>query len=190
MRTPRIKPETWNASAGLMANNIDTKRARGVRHPHAHDHDLLLGVIRNEYDTFAGVYYGAEIYEEVGANWFAAMAIMCLDMTTFYADDTFEEPLSASSLIPFLTQKQLDYGYENINRFGTDGLLVRMHDKIARLENLVANRSKVSINDLEINFESIEDTLADLIGYCIIGCMVVRDIWKLPMNDKYVHVKA
>ncbi len=172
-----------------MANNIDTKRSQGVRHPHSYDHDLLLGVIRNEYDTFAAVYYGAEMYEEIGANWFSAMAIMCLDMIKFYADDTFEEDVTASSLLPMLTKKQLDYGYENINRFGTDGLLVRMHDKIARLENLVANRKDLNVRDLDIYFESVEDTLKDLVGYCIIACMVVRDIWNLPMNDKYDHIK-
>lgn len=174
----KISPETWDAAAGLMANNIDTKRVQGVRHPHSQDRDLLLGVIRNEYDTFAAVYYGAEVYEDVGANWFAAMAIMFLDMTKFYYGDDFE--LTATQVIPLLRKKQEDYGYENISRFGTDGLLVRIHDKIARLENLTGKNA---------NFESVEDTFLDLVGYCIIGCMVVRNIWRLPLSDQYEHIK-
>ena len=53
-----------------------------------------------------------------------------------------------------------------------NGLLVRMHDKMARLENLT---SKSQANP---NYESIEDTLMDLANYAIIGLMVQRGQWE------------
>ena len=43
-------------------------------------------------------------------------------------------------LVALLARKQHDYGPENILRFGNRGLLVRLHDKVARLENLLSQR--------------------------------------------------
>lgn len=68
------------------------------------------------------------------------------------------------TLLEVLVRKQRDYGHENIARFGRLGLLVRVHDKIARLENLLASGAKP-------NNESIEDNIGDVIGYSIIGAM-------------------
>jgi len=67
-----------------------------------------------------------------------------------------------------------DYGYENIARFGLDGILVRMHDKIARLENLVGKKGPRN--------ESVADTLADLIGYSMIGWLDTMGLWSLPLK--------
>jgi hypothetical protein len=61
-------------------------------------------------------------------------------------------------------RKQHDYGHENIARFGRLGLLVRVHDKIARLENLLGTGSSP-------NHESIEDNVVDVIGYSIVAAM-------------------
>lgn len=71
---------------------------------------------------------------------------------------------SPGDLLDILVRKQRDYGHENIARFGRLGLLVRVHDKIARLENLLASGSKP-------NNESIQDNIADVVGYCVIGAM-------------------
>ena len=176
MKIPRINPETWDAAAGLMANTIDVKRARGVRHPFHADPDASLGVLRNEYDHFSARYYGAEVHEDIACNWFQAIAIITLDQAFAKSEDV----TSASSVLPLLRSKMEDYGYDNIDRFGLDGLLVRLHDKIARLENLWERGA-------EANNESLTDTHIDIIGYCIIGCMVVRDLWRLPLNDQFVH---
>lgn len=70
----------------------------------------------------------------------------------------------SAELLEILVRKQRDYGHENIARFGRLGLLVRIHDKIARLENLLGTGSKP-------NNESILDNVADVIGYCVIGAM-------------------
>lgn len=63
-----------------------------------------------------------------------------------------------------LCRKQHDYGHENIQRFGRAGLMVRVHDKIARLENLVGNNTNP-------NNESIKDNVMDVVGYSAIGIM-------------------
>ena len=76
-----------------------------------------------------------------------------------------------------LVSKQLDYGSENISKFGRTGILVRVHDKVARLENLILK------NIQNPNNESILDNLLDLIGYAAIGIMWERDWFLLPIED-------
>ena len=82
---------------------------------------------------------------------------------------------TADELITILLKKHHDYGPYNIAHApggAMNGLLVRMHDKMARLENLTYN------NDANPNYESIEDTLMDLANYAIIGLMVQRGQWE------------
>jgi len=45
---------------------------------------------------------------------------------------------------------------------------VRMHDKLARINNLHSN---------EPNFEPLEDSLKDMANYAIIGLLVLRGKW-------------
>lgn len=61
-----------------------------------------------------------------------------------------------------LKRKNTDYGNsynESRSEFGPMAFLLRMNDKFARLKNLT-NR------DAQVNDESFEDTLRDIIGYC------------------------
>jgi len=74
-----------------------------------------------------------------------------------------------------LIRKQRDYGHENIRRFGRQGLCIRVHDKVARLENLTKTGA-------EPNNESIEDTLLDIIGYSAIGIMWESQVFLLPLK--------
>ncbi len=74
-----------------------------------------------------------------------------------------------------LIRKQHDYGHENISRFGRHGLLVRVHDKIARLKNLILNSSSP-------NNESISDTYTDIVGYSAIGIMWERGWFGLELT--------
>lgn len=74
-----------------------------------------------------------------------------------------------------MIKKHQDYGPYNIAHApggAINGLLVRMHDKMERLENLYYNRRDTP------NFESVEDTLKDLANYAIIGLMVQRGQWE------------
>jgi hypothetical protein len=73
-----------------------------------------------------------------------------------------------------LVQKQLDYGPKNIASApggALNGLLVRMHDKIARLNHLIYETKDTPKN------ESIEDSFIDLLNYSAIALMVLRGKW-------------
>jgi hypothetical protein len=83
--------------------------------------------------------------------------------------------LEAGTMADLLCRKQHDYGHENIARFGFQGLLVRVHDKVARLENLI-NSDKSPEN------ESIKDNLLDVIGYCCIGMMLEEGTFLLTLE--------
>lgn len=75
-------------------------------------------------------------------------------------------------------KKQHDYGPSNImnSPFGPEvGIVVRMFDKVARMENLTQN-SRVPKN------ESIEDTWLDIMGYSFIGLMLCKKYFTLPLE--------
>lgn len=74
-----------------------------------------------------------------------------------------------------LVRKQRDYGPENIRRFGRKGLMIRLHDKVARLENLDGG-GRGPEN------ESVIDTFLDIVGYCAIGIMWERNEFLLPLE--------
>lgn len=85
-------------------------------------------------------------------------------------------------LADVLVRKQNDYGHDNINRFGRLGLLVRVHDKIARLENL-ARRGTSPKN------ESVRDNYMDVINYCAIGMMVEMEWFLLELKSSVAEDK-
>lgn len=78
-----------------------------------------------------------------------------------------------------LVKKQMDYGHGNIKRFGRIGLIVRMQDKVARLENLM---SKYDDEQTPQN-ESILDNVIDVMGYSAIGIMWEKDEFLLPLDS-------
>ena len=79
-----------------------------------------------------------------------------------------------NELFEILTKKQVDYGPLNIwNAPGgaTNGLMVRMSDKLERLKNLI-------YNSIEPNNEALEDSFVDIANYAVIALMVERGIWE------------
>lgn len=76
-----------------------------------------------------------------------------------------------------LADKQFCYGPENVTRhFGMRGILVRINDKIARLQNLYRRGVRNAL------FETIEDTWLDLLGYTVIALMLIDDTFTLPLE--------
>lgn len=70
-------------------------------------------------------------------------------------------------------RKRNDYGTtttETFEKFGPISMLVRMHDKLGRLDNLLGNLSK----DRLVAAESIEDTLLDLANYALITMLEIH----------------
>ena len=72
-----------------------------------------------------------------------------------------------------LLRKQLDYGSTNISKAPggpLNGLRVRMHDKIARINNLIDK-------GVDPQNESLRDSFIDLLNYSAIAIMVLEGNW-------------
>lgn len=67
-----------------------------------------------------------------------------------------------------LLKKNQDYGGASFD-LGLNGNMVHLWDKVSRLRNLIGCDKK------EPNFESLEDTLKDIIGYAVIGLHILDD---------------
>lgn len=79
----------------------------------------------------------------------------------------------SDELIELMVKKNQDYGSSNIMDApggAENGLAVRLHDKVARLTNLLATDSKP-------NYESIRDTFIDIANYGMIGVLVLDGQW-------------
>jgi hypothetical protein len=77
------------------------------------------------------------------------------------------------SLAELLIKKHNDYGPKNISESPggpLNGLRVRMHDKLARINNLIDNNK-------EPENEPLEDSFIDMANYAIIGLLVLRGQW-------------
>ena len=87
----------------------------------------------------------------------------------------FEEDVRIiyDELMSVLLAKHKDYGPKNIADApggALNGLRVRIHDKVARINNLIDRHS-------DPMYESIEDSFKDLANYAIIAMLVLRDKW-------------
>lgn len=81
-----------------------------------------------------------------------------------------------------IISKQHDYGHDNILWGGVQGIVLRMHDKAARIRNLEKRRhAEHDHNGGPIN-ESLADSWLDLVGYSIIGIMLVDGTFELPLS--------
>jgi hypothetical protein len=72
-----------------------------------------------------------------------------------------------------LLRKHRDYGPKNIAQApggAINGLRVRMHDKMARINHLFDN-------SLDPENESLKDSFVDLANYAIIALMVLDEEW-------------
>lgn len=75
--------------------------------------------------------------------------------------------------LDLLISKHIDYGAKNIADSpggSLNGLRVRMHDKMARINNLIDN-------DATPNHESLRDSFIDLLNYSAIALMVIDGTW-------------
>ena len=79
----------------------------------------------------------------------------------------------SDEIINVLVAKHNDYGPNNIAKApggAINGLAVRLHDKIERLNHLISNGK-------EPTNESIRDTFIDIANYGIIGLLVLDNKW-------------
>ena len=76
---------------------------------------------------------------------------------------------TAEETTNLLVRKHADYGPTNIMGSPISpmhGLSVRLHDKVARMVNLLSSGNPA-------NFESLRDTMIDICNYGLIGVMVL-----------------
>lgn len=80
---------------------------------------------------------------------------------------------TVQELSDLLLSKHKDYGPKNISQApggAVNGLRVRMHDKLARINNLIDSGANPE-------HESLEDSFKDMANYAIIGLLVLRKQW-------------
>lgn len=86
---------------------------------------------------------------------------------TYKIEDTY--PI-LDNMKEILKKKNQDYGnsfHEDYQEFGITTSLIRLSDKFRRFKSLV----KTGIS----NFEGVEDTLKDIIGYCTLTLIELQD---------------
>lgn len=155
--------ETWDeAAAGAVTAIYDSVRNLS---------NIKLLDLRDEFDQFVeNMWQSPGGAEHAAAMWMSIGA----DALEIGREEGFW--ISPPELLKTLISKQSDYGPENIRRFGRQGLMVRMHDKIARLENLFEQ-------DRAPKHEPIRDTYMDIAGYCAIGIMWETRSFLLPLDS-------
>ena len=79
-----------------------------------------------------------------------------------------------SDVTETLLRKNADYGGASFD-LGLNGNMVHIWDKTSRFRSLVEKYMK---SGEQPNFEGIEDTLKDLIGYAIIGLHIFDDEYR------------
>jgi hypothetical protein len=77
----------------------------------------------------------------------------------------------ADPIIQTLIKKNQDYGGASFD-LGLTGNMVHLWDKVKRYKTLVERKL---ISNGEPNFESIQDTLKDIIGYSLIGLIILEN---------------
>lgn len=91
------------------------------------------------------------------------------------SDDEFETDVRATfeEALEVLLKKHQDYGPKNISLSPggpLNGLRVRMHDKLARINNLIDSGA-------EPENESLKDSFLDLANYSMIAMLVLEGNW-------------
>lgn len=114
--------------------------------------------------------------------------------------NTFDEAIReiSNEVADLVISKQKDYGTKNIleSPIGPEqGIIIRLFDKAARIENLnektlnriklqleLAKDLKTYLKDVAKN-EPLEDSWKDIIGYGLIGIMLQRNVFTLPLKE-------
>lgn len=85
--------------------------------------------------------------------------------------------LLAQKMVSVVTAKNKDYSrgespFKNLERHGTYGIVVRMDDKICRLDSLVNPKYA---GEAAVKDESLEDTALDLAVYSLLLILLHKD---------------
>lgn len=72
-----------------------------------------------------------------------------------------------SEIVELLKEKHKRYGSKNLLDYGLFGLIVRISDKISRIEN------QLTVEDEKLQKEIVKDQLMDIAGYSINGLRIL-----------------
>ena len=107
-----------------------------------------------------GVYY--EVYEEEEEE----------EITVEEASEPIQD--ATAEVMHLLLEKNAKYGNNNLTKYGHTGILVRLSDKLSRLENMSEAGAK-NVKEYDELRESIEDVYKDIAGYGILGLKLMRE---------------
>lgn len=130
--------------------------------------------LRSEYD-----------FADDGAGVWPLGAAMALGRRAYVEYDVAGGGMDVDDVAEMICAKHRGYGPKNITEFGFTGLIVRLHDKLARIEHL---RERGMSSDMVIgNDESILDNLIDVVGYAVIWVLLARDEFGCPLAEDVVY---
>lgn len=161
---------TWNQAAEVAARTIFfTLYKQGLK----------ITDIRQYLDRFIQQCQGGMLTpRQSSMNWanFGAIALSAGSTAKVFPSREHRDfEVYQAMLADTIVRKQKDYGPDAITRFGTIGILVRTHDKVARLENLHSKKSTP-------NNESVQDNYLDLLGYAALGIILENNQFFLPIH--------
>ena len=163
MTTVDVSATTWDESAAYISKVIFST---GVPHAGASAPSVadLRERIRVHLDTMIDKYFNNSNAIPTQVDW-TTMARLAIAASG---------RLGEVETVETLCSEQRDYGPNNIARFGQSGLLLRLHDKVARLENLL-------LQGRQAQNESLHDTYLDIVGYSVIGVMLLDGSFFFPL---------
>lgn len=86
---------------------------------------------------------------------------------------------AAKEVAEIVIAKNKDYGNsfeELVRKYGHIALLIRFHDKLNRLENLLLKKEQ------HVMDESIEDTVKDICGYALLSLALLKKEEEMEKN--------
>jgi len=121
-------------------------------------------------DFFWGKFKKPEDIEHFSdEHFFLELAKSALVLASYVANEQIEQ--IGNQCFELGVRKNKDYGADNILKFGTMGIIVRIGDKLNRINNLVKNKGAAVSDEKEI------DTLMDIFNYAVYGIMLSRNVW-------------
>ena len=184
------KPAIWEHAAEAAANHIWRMYNFYLTYPF-NKHLVYIQNKRLEIENLRSIidhYIKSDLYlDKVAINderdlyhhkelW-VAMSFNAIKAIKSY----FNTDIDIQYVIDTVIKKQKDYGHNNIAMFAITGLVIRIHDKIARAENIIQKENMENA----VPGESIYDTFLDIIGYSIIALMWLEGTFMLPLKENY-----
>lgn len=163
MLNTKLKPRTWNESASISVDKI-WEQLPGL--------NADIQIIRTSFEFLSTSYFDDDTPESNNSviELWVTLGSYAITWGKIKSID-----IPKTKLLETLIRKQRDYGHHNIAKYGRKGLIIRVHDKIARLENLTGQQ-------IEAANEPIEDTILDIAGYSAIGIMWETGTFLLPLE--------